>query len=73
MQLWALGRGARPKTLAEDGFDYVSSSPSPLAEFDGPVPREMSSQEIEEYVQLYAQAAERAVLKAGFDGVEVHG
>jgi len=29
-------------------------------------------QEIKEYVQLYATAAENAVLKAGFDGVEIH-
>jgi NADPH2 dehydrogenase len=29
-------------------------------------------EEIKEYVQLYATAAENAVLKAGFDGVEIH-
>ena len=28
--------------------------------------------EIKEYVQLHATAAENAVLKAGFDGVEIH-
>ena len=39
---------------------------------DGPVPRALTIEEIQEYVQLYAQAAENAVLKAGFDGVEIH-
>lgn len=29
-------------------------------------------EEIKEYVQLHATAAENAVLKAGFDGVEIH-
>jgi NADPH2 dehydrogenase len=33
----------------------------------------MTVVEIEEYVQLYAQAAKNAVFDAGFDGVEVHG
>lgn len=26
MQLWVLGRGADPKVLEEEGYDYVSSS-----------------------------------------------
>ena len=29
--------------------------------------------EVKEYVQLYAKAAANAVLRAGFDGVEIHG
>jgi len=33
----------------------------------------MTLAEIEEYKQLYAQAAKMAVFGAGFDGVEVHG
>ena len=37
------------------------------------VPRELTIPEIEEYAKLFAQAAENAVVKAGFDGVEVHG
>jgi NADPH2 dehydrogenase len=35
-------------------------------------PRELTIAEIQEYVQLYATAAENAI-KAGFDGVELHG
>ncbi len=71
LQLWALGRAATPKTLEEDGHPYVSSSATPLD--DGPTPRALTKDEIKEYVGLYAQAAENAVEKAGFDGVEVHG
>ena len=73
MQLWALGRAAPPKAIIEEGFDYVSSSASPLAEFGESVPRALTVEEIKEYIQLFAQAAENAVLKAGFDGVQVHG
>ena len=39
---------------------------------DGPAPRPLSVEEIQEYVQLYATAASNAVHKAGFDGVEIH-
>jgi len=35
-------------------------------------PRALTVEEIKEYVKLYATAAENAVLKAGFDGVEIH-
>jgi len=72
LQLWALGRTAMPDILKEDGHPYVSSSPSPLADKGGAVPRELTTDEIKDYVGLYAQAAENAVMKAGFDGVEVH-
>jgi NADPH2 dehydrogenase len=35
-------------------------------------PRALSVEEIKDYVKLYATAAENAVRKAGFDGVEIH-
>jgi NADPH2 dehydrogenase len=37
------------------------------------VPKALTTSEIEEFVQLYAQAAKNAVFEAGFDGVEIHG
>ncbi|KAJ7857041.1 hypothetical protein B0H13DRAFT_2077808 [Mycena leptocephala] len=70
LQLWALGRAAEIEALAEDGLPYVSASDVPLK--GGPTPRPLSSEEIQEYVQLYATAASNAVHKAGFDGVEIH-
>lgn len=73
LQLWALGRAAYPSNLESEGLPYVSSSPTPLTEKKPAVPRELTIPEIEEYAKLYAQAAENAVVKAGFDGVEVHG
>jgi NADPH2 dehydrogenase len=36
------------------------------------VPRALTVEEIGEYVQLYATAARNAVLRVGFDGVEIH-
>ena len=71
-QLWALGRTADPAVLKQEGgFDLVA--PSPIS-YDGSaiVPRELTVAEIKEYVQLYSKAASNAI-KAGFDGVEIHG
>ncbi|KZP26859.1 NADH:flavin oxidoreductase/NADH oxidase [Athelia psychrophila] len=77
LQLWALGRAANPTQLAKEGVSggYVSSSSIPLksqTEAGVPPPRTLDIAEVREYVQLYATAAENAI-KAGFDGVEVHG
>ncbi|KZS95210.1 NADH:flavin oxidoreductase/NADH oxidase [Sistotremastrum niveocremeum HHB9708] len=70
VQLWALGRAADPKILAENNHPYVSASATQLG--DKEPTRELTKEEIKEYVELYAQAAENAVM-AGFDGVEIHG
>ncbi|CAE6528783.1 unnamed protein product [Rhizoctonia solani] len=71
LQLWALGRTAETKVLEREGISYVSASPIPMQE-DGPIPRALTEAEIKQYVEKYAQAAKNAVLKAGFDGVEIH-
>ncbi|KZT21954.1 NADH:flavin oxidoreductase/NADH oxidase [Neolentinus lepideus HHB14362 ss-1] len=70
-QLWALGRGANPKVLERLGLQYVSASdvPTPGSTIR---PRSLTVEEIHEYTELYAQAARNAV-RAGFDGIEVHG
>ncbi|KAJ7610084.1 hypothetical protein FB45DRAFT_844679 [Roridomyces roridus] len=71
LQLWAMGRAAEPTALAAEGLPMVSASDIPIS--TSQVPRPLSVQEIQEYVQLYATAASNAVHKAGFDGVEIHG
>lgn len=74
LQLWALGRVAVAKNLErEEGGPYpvVSASAIPAAE-GGHVPKEMSKDEIKDFVRYYAQAAKNAI-EAGFDGVEIHG
>ncbi|KAF9556884.1 FMN-linked oxidoreductase [Agrocybe pediades] len=80
LQLWALGRAGVPRQLEKElgrkaSEVYVSASSIPLSNRSSkdPSPRALSIPEIEEYVQLYAQAAENAVKLAGFDGVEIHG
>ncbi|KAI8960431.1 FMN-linked oxidoreductase [Daldinia sp. FL1419] len=70
VQLWALGRTAKPDVLAASGADLVSASPIPLE--GGTTPRELTVDEIRSFVADYAQAARNAV-EAGFDGVEIHG
>jgi NADPH2 dehydrogenase len=83
LQLWALGRAAIPDVLQkEGGHPLVAPSPIPLptkktknentAPSPRALPRALTVEEIEEYVRLYASAAENAVLRAGFDGVEIH-
>jgi NADPH2 dehydrogenase len=71
-QIYALGRSAIPSVLAEDGYDQVSSSNVPLSDMKDTPPRPLTIAEIREYIELYAQAAENAIM-AGFDGVEIHG
>jgi NADPH2 dehydrogenase len=79
LQLWALGRTAKPDVLQEEGgYPLVAPSPIPLpSKGDGnepppPVPHALTVEEIGEYVQLFASAARNAVVGAGFDGVEIH-
>ncbi|EOD45717.1 putative nadh:flavin oxidoreductase nadh oxidase family protein [Neofusicoccum parvum UCRNP2] len=74
VQLWALGRAANPEVLEKEGLkdQFVSSSAVPMGD-GSPTPRALSEEEIQSYIQDYAQAAKNAVEKAGFDGVEVHG
>ncbi|KIY64624.1 FMN-linked oxidoreductase [Cylindrobasidium torrendii FP15055 ss-10] len=74
LQLWAIGRAAEPDVLASEdpSLPFVSASSIPLAGTTI-APRPLTIPEIQEYVQLYATAAENAVHKAGFDGVEIHG
>ncbi|KAK7544099.1 NADPH dehydrogenase [Phyllosticta citribraziliensis] len=73
VQLWAHGRAASPEVLEKEGVKdgFVSSSPTPMSS-DGPTPRALTEDEIEQYIRDYAQAAKDAVEKAGFDGVEIH-
>jgi 2,4-dienoyl-CoA reductase-like NADH-dependent reductase (Old Yellow Enzyme family) len=70
-QLWATGRAAEPDLLADMKYDLVSSSAVPV-EPEGPLPRALTEDEIQQYIADFAQAARNAI-DAGFDGVEIHG
>jgi NADPH2 dehydrogenase len=79
-QLVAPGRAADAAQLEKDGgHSLVSSSATPMpgAGFapkagPTPVPREMTESEIWSCVSDFANAAQNAI-RAGFDGVEIHG
>ncbi|KAH9942507.1 NADH:flavin oxidoreductase/NADH oxidase [Epithele typhae] len=75
LQLWALGRAARPPLFNKEfpDYPYVSASDIGLKEFPDWKPRPLTIPEIKEYVDWYGQAAKDAVERAGFDGVELHG
>jgi NADPH2 dehydrogenase len=70
-QLWALGRVAEGDVLRKTG-NYSVVGPSAVAMEGYETPRALTIEEIKDYVNLYATAAENAVRKAGFDGVEIH-
>ncbi|KAI0633095.1 NADH:flavin oxidoreductase/NADH oxidase [Trametes polyzona] len=74
MQLWGLGRAARIAEIRQryPDFPYVSASDVPLSAREE-VPRPLTTDEIKEYLEAFAQAARNAVHEAGFDGVEIHG
>lgn len=71
LQLWVPGRAAEGDVLRKAG-DYAVVAPSAIALEGHETPRALSVEEIKEYVRLHAAAAGNAVLKAGFDGVEIH-
>lgn len=83
-QLWHVGRvshnslqpgGAAPvapSAIAADNVKvFVETGPGQGALTEPSVPRALTTAEVKELVQLYAQAAGNA-LDAGFDGVELH-
>jgi NADPH2 dehydrogenase len=73
LQLWAFGRATDVDLLKADdpSFELVGASAIPMSSSD-PTPRPLTVEEIKKYVQWYADAAEKAINKAGFDGVELH-
>jgi NADPH2 dehydrogenase len=71
LQLWSLGRVASKKVLSPLGHQIVSSSAKAVDE-KAEVPHALTVEEIKGCVQDYADAARNAI-KAGFDGVEIHG
>ncbi|KAF8997282.1 hypothetical protein BDQ17DRAFT_1248761 [Cyathus striatus] len=72
VQIFAHGRAVFPSLLEEESFTLVGPSPIPLSNEPTLVPKELTREEIHEYVDLFTQAAKDAVYEAGFDGVEVH-
>ncbi|MGW5876643.1 alkene reductase [Nocardiopsis terrae] len=78
-QLMHAGRSGHPANRPDGGTPVGPSAvprTDPVHTLDGKVapaaPRAMSVREISETVAAYADAA-RAALRAGFDGVEIHG
>ncbi|KAK0183694.1 hypothetical protein F5146DRAFT_1229816, partial [Armillaria mellea] len=74
MQIFAMGRQASQDYLKSRDSTFSHAGASALAHTPGaPIPREMTKEEIDEYIELFGIAAANAVHNAGFDGVEIHG
>jgi NADPH2 dehydrogenase len=71
LQLWALGRIAKPEVLKETGHKVVSSSAIATG-LDQAPPHALSESEIQQYISDYVQASKNAIA-AGFHGVQLHG
>jgi urocanate reductase len=70
IQIYHAGRMANPEY--NGGHQPVSASPIAALRNDAVTPLEMTSEQIESMIELFAQAVKRAIL-ANFDGVEIHG
>ncbi|MDO4680768.1 MAG: FAD-dependent oxidoreductase [Aerococcus sp.] len=70
LQLYHAGRMAWP--YINGGKTPIAPSPVPALRPNAPVPREMSTDEIEDMIKKFGDAAKRAI-EAGFDGVDIHG
>lgn len=77
MQIAAIGRVADIDALHQfdPSWDVIGPSSVRLttAAVDTPNPRSMTLDEIREHIEMFANAAEVAVQRAGFDGIELHG
>ncbi|EWZ52456.1 uncharacterized protein FOBCDRAFT_122482 [Fusarium oxysporum Fo47] len=71
IQLFAMGRAATVEVARDEGIDIIGPSAIPI-EGSPAQPRAMSLEEIHEMVEAFVVASENA-MKAGFDGVEIHG
>ncbi|EXJ91321.1 hypothetical protein A1O1_04433 [Capronia coronata CBS 617.96] len=71
-QLFAMGRAADAETARKEGVDVVAPSTIAIDQPGAAVPRAMSVDEIEQTVRDFVVASENAI-RAGFDGVEIHG
>ncbi|KAG8842473.1 hypothetical protein FRB96_005420 [Tulasnella sp. 330] len=71
MQIAAMGRSANADILKASGHYVVSPGDIPINEGD-PAPERLSREGMYQYLEDFTQAAKNAVIKAGFDGVELH-
>ncbi|KAF2818020.1 putative N-ethylmaleimide reductase [Mytilinidion resinicola] len=70
-QLFAMGRAANVETAEKEGFPIVAPSAIPIEE-GAAVPQAMTIGEIRQTVGEFVEASKNAI-RAGFDGVEIHG
>lgn len=70
LQIFHAGRMANSRVLR--GVQPVSASTIPAERPNAETPRELTGDEVLGLIESYKQATERAI-KAGFDGVEIHG
>jgi NADPH2 dehydrogenase len=70
-QLFAMGRATDAEVARKEGIAIVAPSAIPMEE-GAPVPQAMTIEEIKQTVRDFTEASRNAI-RAGFDGVEIHG
>ncbi|KAF2162036.1 hypothetical protein M409DRAFT_69278 [Zasmidium cellare ATCC 36951] len=73
LQIAGLGRTADPHVRQIEGTGPMTSPSDLPMDGDSPKPQALTDEEIEAFIQEFADAAKRAVEGAGFDGIEIHG
>jgi NADPH2 dehydrogenase len=71
LQIFAMGRAADVEIAKKERFTVEAPSPIPMEE-GAHVPKAMDIQGIEQTIQDFVDASRNA-MRAGFDGVEIHG
>jgi NADPH2 dehydrogenase len=70
-QLFAMGRAADAETARKEGLPIMAPSAIPMKE-GAEIPHAMTIEEIQQTVREFVDASKNAI-RAGFDGVEIHG
>ena len=72
LQIFHAGRMSQPHLVPNGDVTAPSNIPAMIGGMQGVLPRELTIVEIEEIILAFGEATVRAI-KAGFDGVEIHG
>jgi 2,4-dienoyl-CoA reductase-like NADH-dependent reductase (Old Yellow Enzyme family)/thioredoxin reductase len=64
--------GRQNSTLCTEGVELIAPSPIPCLAMGGEMPRELTTEEVEQMIEKYVSGAHRSA-SADFDAIELHG
>ncbi|MDL4840866.1 NADH-dependent flavin oxidoreductase [Aquibacillus rhizosphaerae] len=72
LQIFHGGRMCPPELVPNKDIVSANAVPAEQGDEQGPVPRALTGQEVEQIIRDFGETTRRAI-EAGFDGVEIHG